>query len=89
MAVEIITKQELETFKQELLKALQDLLKGHSTEHKKWLKTNEVQKILKLSPGTLQNLRINGTLPYTKIGGVYFYPQDEIMKLLQENLRNA
>ena len=89
MSVEIITKQDLEVFKQELISALQDLLQVHPTEQKKWLKTNEVRKILKLSPGTLQNLRINGTLPYTKIGGVYFYPHDEIMKLLRENLRNV
>ena len=89
MSVEIITKQDLEVFKQELLTALQDLLQVHPTDQKKWLKTNEVRKILKLSPGTLQNLRINGTLPYTKIGGVYFYPHDEIIKLLRENLRNV
>ncbi|MBO6533302.1 MAG: DNA-binding protein, partial [Muricauda sp.] len=38
-----------------------------------------------ISPGTLQNLRINGTLPYTKIGGVLYYEYHEIMGVLEQN----
>jgi isocitrate dehydrogenase kinase/phosphatase len=30
-------------------------------------------------------MRINGTLPYTKIGGVMFYDYDEIKKMLEAN----
>ena len=41
-----------------------------------------------ISPGTLQNLRINGTLPYTKIGGVLYYDQREIMEVLERNKVN-
>ena len=50
---------------------------------KKWLKSYEVRKILNISPGTLQNLRINGTLPYTKIGGVIYYDYSDIQEMLQ------
>ncbi|WP_421878262.1 helix-turn-helix domain-containing protein [Marinoscillum sp.] len=38
-----------------------------------------------MSPGTLQNLRINGTLPFTKIGGVIYYDYQDIHKMLTEN----
>ena len=42
-------------------------------------------ELLKVSPGTLQNLRINGTLPYTKIGGIIFYDAEEIEKVMKNN----
>lgn len=57
--------------------------------HKKWLKSKEVIKLLKISPGTLQNLRINGTLTYTKIGGTLYYDNSDIEKLLNNNKTNA
>jgi isocitrate dehydrogenase kinase/phosphatase len=44
-----------------------------------------VRKLLGISPGTLQNLRINGTLPYTKIGGVLFYDYEEIKLMIEQN----
>ncbi|MEX0314041.1 MAG: helix-turn-helix domain-containing protein, partial [Allomuricauda sp.] len=52
---------------------------------KKWLKSPEVRELLGISPGTLQNLRINGTLPYTKVGGVLYYDYQEIMQVLEKN----
>ena len=33
----------------------------------------------------LQTLRINGTLPYTKIGGIILYDAGEIDKVMKEN----
>jgi hypothetical protein len=58
---------------------------------KKWLKSSEVKNLLRISPGTLQNLRINGTLTYTKIGGIIFYSYEEILKVMEQNkvTRNA
>lgn len=86
MATEVITRDDLQEFKVELLEELRKLLKDLSGQPtKKWLKSWEVRKILDISPGTLQNLRINGTLPYTKIGGVMYYDYADIQKMLQEN----
>ncbi|MCB0496175.1 MAG: helix-turn-helix domain-containing protein [Cyclobacteriaceae bacterium] len=87
MSVQIITKDDLENFKQELLSHMQDLLKTDSSMQKKWLKSHEVRKLLKISPGTLQNLRVNGHLPYTKIGGTMFYAYEDILAMLEENKR--
>lgn len=52
---------------------------------RKWLKSHEVRKLLTISPGTLQNLRVNGSLSYTKIGGVIYYDYDDIRKMLEAN----
>jgi hypothetical protein len=75
-------------FKQELLEELKELIIKLPTQQKKWLKSPEVRKMLGISPGTLQNLRINGTLPYTKIGGVVYYAYEDIQKVLEKNQRN-
>ena len=86
MAANIITTEDLHEFKLELLDDIKRILKtnsGHKT--KKWLKSLEVRELLGISPGTLQNLRINGTLVYTKIGGVLYYDYEEILKVLNAN----
>lgn len=86
MATEIITTDDLITFKIELLDEFKKMLQefsGHTS--KKWLKSPEVRKLLNISPGTLQNLRVNGTLPYTKIGGVIYYDHEDIQKMLIQN----
>ena len=83
---QLITTDDLQDFKIDLLDNFIKLLKEHSGQpSRKWLKSYEVRKILDISPGTLQNLRVNGTLPYTKIGGVIYYEYADIQKMLQEN----
>ena len=84
MAIAIITKEDLQQFKIELLESIEKLLQGKKTEEKLWLRTSEVRKLLNISSGTLQNLRINGTLRYSKIGGVLFYNYKDIEKLLMD-----
>ena len=88
MAVEIITKEDLRTFKRELLSELKELIKENPVEQPKWIKSPQVRKLLDISPGTLQNLRVNGTLPYTKIGGVVYYSMADIEKVLQSKKVN-
>ena len=86
MGATIITTEDLMEFKLELLDDIKQLLQnqnGHPA--KKWLKSPEVRELLGISPGTLQNLRINGTLPYTKIGGVLYYDYQEIIQVLEQN----
>ena len=84
MPKEIITTDDLREFKQELIEEIKEIIQKNGPESKKYLKSAEVQKLLKVSPGTLQTLRINGTLPYTKIGGIIFYDSDEIAKVMKE-----
>ncbi|MFP5082149.1 helix-turn-helix domain-containing protein, partial [Pedobacter sp. JCM 36344] len=51
---------------------------------KQWLRSSEVRKLLKISSGTLQNIRIKGILPYEKIGGILYYAYADIVQLLGE-----
>jgi hypothetical protein len=88
MAAQIITTEDLYIFKQELLQELKDLIISLPNQQKKWLKSPEVRKMLGISPGTLQNLRVNGTLPYTKVGGVVYYAYEDILKVIERNQKN-
>lgn len=89
MATTVLTVEDLQDFKKELLQELKTLFPNQqSLQNKKWLKSSEVRKMLSISPGTLQNLRINGTIPYTKMGGVIYYDNDEILRILQKNRIN-
>jgi len=84
MATEVITTDDLREFKMELLDEIKQIIKEYNGQpSKKWLKSYEVRKILNISPGTLQNLRVNGSLPYTKIGGVLYYDYADIQNMLQ------
>jgi hypothetical protein len=86
MAVNVITTEDLHVFKQELLTELKEFVSTLTPP--KWLKSPQVRKMLGISPGTLQNLRINGTLPYTKVGGVIYYAYEDLIRVMEENKRN-
>lgn len=89
MAIEVITKEDLNEFRQELLKEISGIINASPQKTQKWLKSKEVRELLQISHGTLQNLRINGTLTYTKIGGTIYYDNDDIEKLLHRNKKAA
>lgn len=85
MNVDLITKEDLEKFKQELLEEIRHFQlypRKRGEEPKKWLKSYEVRNLLGISAGTLQNLRLNGTLPFSKIGGLLYYSYEDIQKLM-------
>lgn len=86
MNVELITRDDLEKFKKELLEEIRKhsphpRRNGH--EPRAWLKSYEVRKLLGISAGTLQNLRVNVTLPYKKIGGLMYYKYEDIQSLME------
>ena len=83
MNVELVTKEDLKELENNLLNAIKLINKPGQGEVKKWLKSGEVRKLLNISPGTLQNLRINGTLRYTKIGGIMYYKLEDINNILE------
>jgi len=83
MAAEIITKEDLTEFREILLNDIKALLGKPPGDQPKWLKSYQVKNLLKISPGTLQNLRVNGTLRYTKIGGILYYKYEDIVRVLE------
>jgi hypothetical protein len=82
MALQVITLEDLKNFKEEILAEVRAIIQTHSpTLYKKWLKSDEVRKLLKLSAGTLQTLRRNGTLKYSKVGGIIYYDEEHVHEL--------
>jgi hypothetical protein len=88
MAATIITTEDLQEFKIELLEEIRQLLSTDNSNMKQWLRSSELRKLLKISPGTLQNLRVNGTIPYTKIGGVIYYSYQDVLQMIEDNKHN-
>ena len=87
MSLQVLTTNDLQEFKIELLEEIRNILtEQKSVTSKKWLKSIEVRKLLNISPGTLQTLRIKGTLPFTKIGGTNYYNFTDIEKLLSKKM---
>jgi hypothetical protein len=89
MAIEVITREDLNEFRTLLLADLKEILQTKTQLTKQWLKSNEVRKLLNISPGTLQNLRVNGTITYTKVGGILYYSSFDLEKVLEENKVDA
>lgn len=86
MAVEIVTKSDLAEFKNSLIKELSELFGScKPKEQREWLKTYEVMALLDISKSTLHQLRINGTLAYTRIGHCVYYQYNDIRTLMEKN----
>ena len=87
----VVTEQYLQQFKAELLSEIKELLKAENPKNtlnqmleiETWLKSSDVKRQLRISTGTLQNMRKNGTIPYFKVGGSLRYKQDDIDTLLR------
>lgn len=72
-------------FREEIKAAMNE----HKPEKQEWLKSSDVRKMLGISAGTLQTLRINGSLPFTKLNGTLYYSYDEVIAALNKNKRNT
>lgn len=81
---QLVTLKDLQETELRIIQSIKNLLKqGGGTLGKKWLKSYEVKKILEISSGTLQTLRNDGILPFTKIGGTIYYSNDDIDAVLE------
>jgi hypothetical protein len=86
MGIEIVTKDDLQIFRLQLLEDFRKILDQPKTNaEKSWLRSSEVRQLIKISPGTLQNLRITGKLNPTKLGGILYYSLKEVHSLLPKN----
>jgi hypothetical protein len=87
MAVEIVTKEDLQAFRLQLLSDIRQLIAVSAAKpQKQWLKNYDVRKLLNVSSNTIQRLRISGKLKSSKIGGVHYYRLEDIEKLLDSGI---
>ena len=62
---------------------IQNLSKDANLED--WIDGQEVMIKLRISPRTLQTLRSNGTIPFTRIGHKLYYLKQDIERILRNN----
>ena len=87
MGVEIVTKEDLHSFRMQLLNDIKEILSEklqHKVESMHGYKTSEVRKILGCSVNKLVSLRIKRKLRTKKEGGTLYYNKDDIRKLVEE-----
>jgi len=58
--------------------------KASAKNTEEWLDNQEVCLLLKISPRTLQNLRDNRSIPYTRIERKIFYNKREIWNFIEK-----
>jgi len=86
MPANIVTTEDLKQFKEEMLSEIKELLiKYEKVTIDKWIKSGKVKDKLDISPGTLQNFRINGTIPFSKLNGIIYYDEEKINGILEDN----
>ena len=84
---EPITKEDLWQFAAEIINEVRKISSPTSQTiniYDAWLKSKAVRKILDISPGTLQNIRITGKIRYKKVLGSYYYSKSDMLKLFKE-----
>ena len=83
---QLLTIGDLHDFRTLLLSDIKAILKDHNGNvNQQWLRSSEVIKMLHVSPGTLQNMRLNGSLRFSKVGGIVYYKYDDVVKMLERN----
>jgi excisionase family DNA binding protein len=71
------------TFKNKEMKLQQD------KTNEKWLSSEEVCYLLRISTRTLQNYRDNGVLPFAQIGRKIYYKASDIQEYLTKHYIKA
>ena len=86
---EVVTKEDLRQFGVLMINNFRDAIQDIKAIRKdgiqlEWLKSKVVRKILDISPGSLQNLRITGKIRFKKVLGSYYYNKPDIEKLFND-----
>ena len=78
---EIATKHDIE----DILKAIKNLHASLSSKQveQKFLRSGDVRRLLNISDGTLQRLRITKTLVAKKVNGTWFYKSEDVYKMME------
>ena len=85
-----VTKEDLRQFGLLLIGTIRKMIQvdndnDKKTVHPEWLKSRVVRKLLDISPGSLQNLRITGKIRFKKVLGSYYYNRADLMQLFNDD----
>ncbi|MUV04326.1 DNA-binding protein [Flavobacterium rakeshii] len=83
---EYVTKDDLRQYSlmiiDEIRKLKPEIKKDDEVE---WLKSHAAKKMLTMSAGSLQNLRVTGQVRFKKVLGSYYYNRADLQKLFTGN----
>lgn len=73
-----------QAIREELVEDLRRLLAERAPKpQKQWLNNKSVRDLLGISAGTLQSMRDNGILPFSRIGRHFYYDSAEIEAVIE------
>lgn len=86
---EIVTKDDLRQFGLQLLNNMRTIIQEINQDQIEslqpgWLKSKRVRKMLDISPGSVQNLRVGGKVRFKKVLGTYYYNSEDLQKLFND-----
>jgi hypothetical protein len=87
VAIEIVTKEDFQIFRMQLLADIKAILAAHTAEPKAALegyKTKDVRRILGCCYNTLKSLRISRKIRTKKVGGTIYYNKEDVRRLVEE-----
>lgn len=67
--------------------ALLKTLSEQKTSITDWIDSQDLMQILHISKRTLQTLRTNGTIPFSRINNKIYYKIIDIQQILQDNYK--
>ena len=86
---ESVTKDDLRQFGLLLLNDIRKIMEDSQRSEEEsldpeWLKSRVVRKLMDMSAGSLQNLRVTGKVRFKKVLGSYYYNKTDLRKLFGE-----
>lgn len=88
MAVDIVTKEDLQHFHALLLNDIKEIIQHFKNENDgritEGYKTKDIRKLLGCCNNTIVSLRISGKLRCKRVGGALYYKREDVQKLLEE-----
>ncbi|MEZ7497898.1 DNA-binding protein [Flavobacterium sp. Arc3] len=89
MMNDFVTKDDLRQFGLLLINDIRNIIEktdisGQDTIDPEWLKSRVARKLMDMSPGSLQNLRVTGKVRFKKVLGSYYYNKTDLMSLFNE-----
>lgn len=86
---EFVTKEDLRQFGLYLMDKIQTVLKEVNVSKKEslepeWIKSKVVRKMLDISAGSVQNIRVGGKVRFKKVLGTYYYNREDLQKLFND-----
>jgi hypothetical protein len=86
--IEVVTKDDLQTFRVQILSDIRMLLETQAKERSKLVvegyKTKDVRRILGCSVNKLVTLRIARKIRWKKVGGTIYYNREDVRRLVEE-----